>query len=187
MVKKILCSFFVFASLNAYASDVLDLDVALQNTYRACINIDENLHELKVLAGINTAVTAVGTAAGAGAGIKKRVVGRMKVGNDRSGHKIHAEWAHGALCEDGSVVRFGYDAQAEIFSGRQIGQAKRSVGKGRAREQNAVFRHFGKIYRRAYSRSATETAAQISAVGCKPCNHDFVVGGNRTVRHNVSS
>jgi hypothetical protein len=69
MVKKILCSFFVFASLNAYASDVLDLDVALQNTYRACINIDEILHELKVLAGINTAVTAVGTAAGAGATI----------------------------------------------------------------------------------------------------------------------
>ena len=48
---------------------MLDLDVALQNTYRACINIDENLHELKVLAGINTAVTAVGTAAGAGATI----------------------------------------------------------------------------------------------------------------------
>lgn len=52
---------------NAYATDVLDLDVALRNTYRACVDIDENLHDLKVLAGVNTAVTAVGSGLGIGA------------------------------------------------------------------------------------------------------------------------
>ena len=57
---------FVMAS-NAYGADVLDLNTALQNTYRACAEIDDNLHDLKVLAGVNTAVTAVGTGLGVGA------------------------------------------------------------------------------------------------------------------------
>ncbi len=48
-------------------AEVLDLNTALQNTYRACVDIDENLHDIKVLAGINTAVTAVGTGLGIGA------------------------------------------------------------------------------------------------------------------------
>ena len=52
---------------NTCFADVLDLTTALQNTYRACVNIDENLHELKVLAGVNTGVTAVGTGLGIGA------------------------------------------------------------------------------------------------------------------------
>ena len=52
---------------NACFADVLDLTTALQNTYRACVDIDENLHELKVLAGVNTGVTAVGTGLGIGA------------------------------------------------------------------------------------------------------------------------
>ena len=46
---------------------MLDLNTALQNTYRACAGIDDNLHDLKVLAGVNTAVTAVGTGLGVGA------------------------------------------------------------------------------------------------------------------------
>ena len=45
----------------------LDLNIALQNTYRACVEIDNNLYELKVLAGVNTGVTAVGTGLGIGA------------------------------------------------------------------------------------------------------------------------
>lgn len=57
---------FVLAS-NAYSAEVLDLNTALQNTYRACADIDDNLHDLKVLAGVNTAVTAVGTGLGVGA------------------------------------------------------------------------------------------------------------------------
>lgn len=52
---------------NAHGAEFLDLDVALQNTYRACVDIDDNLHDLKVLAGVNTAVTSVGSALGVGA------------------------------------------------------------------------------------------------------------------------
>ena len=64
---------------NACFADVLDLTTALQNTYRACASIDENLHELKVLAGVNTAVTAVGTGLGIGAtatGLAKESIDR---------------------------------------------------------------------------------------------------------------
>lgn len=64
--------FFIFlcllcACISANAAEVLDLNTALQNTYRACAEIDDNLHDLKVLAGINTAVTGVGTGLGVGA------------------------------------------------------------------------------------------------------------------------
>ena len=58
--------FLLFLCANANA-EVLDLTIALQNTYRNCAGIDDDLHELKVLAGVNTAVTAVGTGAGVGA------------------------------------------------------------------------------------------------------------------------
>ena len=51
----------------ANAAEVLTLDDALRATYTACVDIDDNLHDLKVLAGVNTAVTSVGTAAGIGA------------------------------------------------------------------------------------------------------------------------
>lgn len=54
-------------SCNAHGAEFLDLDTALRNTYRACVDIDDNLHDLKVLAGVNTAVTSVGSALGVGA------------------------------------------------------------------------------------------------------------------------
>ena len=52
---------------NFLFADVLDLNTALQNTYRACVDIDAELYEMKVLAGINTAITGVGTGLGIGA------------------------------------------------------------------------------------------------------------------------
>lgn len=67
MKRKAVFSLLVLFTSNAYCAEVLDLNTALQNTYRACAEIDENLHELKVLAGVNTAVTAVGTGLGVGA------------------------------------------------------------------------------------------------------------------------
>ena len=67
-MKRIIVFSLVFAlASNAYGAEVLDLNTALQNTYRACAEIDDNLHDLKVLAGVNTAVTAVGTGLGVGA------------------------------------------------------------------------------------------------------------------------
>ena len=52
---------------NAMAVDVLPLDDALRVTYTACVGIDEELSDLKKMAGINTAITAVGTGLGIGA------------------------------------------------------------------------------------------------------------------------
>jgi len=43
------------------------LNESLRATYQACIGIDEALYDLKKMAGINTAVTGVGTGLGAGA------------------------------------------------------------------------------------------------------------------------
>ena len=47
----------------------LNLVATLQNTYSACVGIDESLADLKKMAGINTAITGVGTGLGAGATI----------------------------------------------------------------------------------------------------------------------
>lgn len=60
-------------------SDVLPLDDALRATYTACIGIDDELADLKKMAGINTAVTGVGTGLGAGA----TVVGIVKASKDK--------------------------------------------------------------------------------------------------------
>jgi len=65
-------------------ADVLSLDDALRATYTACIGIDDSLADLKKMAGINTAVTAVGTAAGAGA----TVVGLVKASKDDEAEEL---------------------------------------------------------------------------------------------------
>ena len=77
---------FVLAS-NAYGAEVLDLNTALQNTYRACVGIDDNLHDLKVLAGVNTAVTAVGTGLGVGAA----ATGFVKASTDKKIEQLEKE------------------------------------------------------------------------------------------------
>lgn len=48
-------------------ADVLPLYDALRATYTACVGIEDELADLKKMAGINTAVTGVGTATGVGA------------------------------------------------------------------------------------------------------------------------
>ena len=59
-------------------ADVLPLDDALRATYTACVGIDDELTELKKMAGINTVVTGVGT----GLGIGATVVGVTKASED---------------------------------------------------------------------------------------------------------
>jgi len=59
----------------AYADALQD---ALRATYTACMGIDDSLSDMKKMAGINTAVTGVGTAAGVGA----TVVGIVKASKD---------------------------------------------------------------------------------------------------------
>ena len=57
---------------------------ALQNTYSACVGIDDELADLKKMAGINTAITGVGTGLGAGA----TVVGLVKASKDKEMDEI---------------------------------------------------------------------------------------------------
>ena len=66
-MKKML-ALFVMAPLcfDAMAENT-ELDNALRLTYTSCIGIDDALHDMKVMAGINTAVTGVGTGLGIGA------------------------------------------------------------------------------------------------------------------------
>ena len=65
--------------MSAHAAAPASLDDTLRATYTACFGIDEELKPLKVKAGINTAITAVGTAAGAGA----LATGLVKAKTDR--------------------------------------------------------------------------------------------------------
>ena len=65
-------------------ADVLSLDDALRATYSACVGIDDELSELKKMAGINTAVTGVGTAVNTGA----TVVGIVKANKDKQAEEL---------------------------------------------------------------------------------------------------
>lgn len=67
MRKQILFYILGFTTcFGAYAQDA-ELNNALRETYANCVGIDEALHDMKVKAGINTAVTGVGTGLGIGA------------------------------------------------------------------------------------------------------------------------
>lgn len=75
---RIITLFFMIFPFMAPAN-VLPLDDALRATYTACIGIDDELSDLKTMAGINTAITSVGTAAGVGA----TVTGLVKADKDK--------------------------------------------------------------------------------------------------------
>lgn len=78
---------FLCLNFSVYAAEELGLNIALQNTYRACVNIDDDIHDLKVLAGVNTAVTAVGTGLGVGA----VATGFAKVSTDKEIEELEKE------------------------------------------------------------------------------------------------
>lgn len=75
---RIITLFFMIFPFMASAN-VLPLDDALRATYTACVGIDDELSDLKTMAGINTAITSVGTAAGVGA----TVTGLVKADKDK--------------------------------------------------------------------------------------------------------
>lgn len=69
------------------SANVLSLDDALRATYTACIGINDELTDLKKMAGINTAITSIGTVAGGvalGTGIAKAKI-------DAVADKVEAE------------------------------------------------------------------------------------------------
>ena len=80
--RHFLCAIFLCICFynSSFAVEILDLNTALQNTYRACVGIDDKLSDYKTLAGINTGVQAVGTGLGVGA----TVVGIVKVSTDKA-------------------------------------------------------------------------------------------------------
>lgn len=75
---RIITLFFMIFPFMASAN-ILPLDDALRATYTACVGIDDELADLKKMAGINTAITSVGTAAGIGA----TVTGLVKADKDK--------------------------------------------------------------------------------------------------------
>ena len=74
---RFIALFLMFLPFTAMA-EVLPLYDALRATYTACVGIDDELADLKKMAGINTAVTGVGTATGVGA----TVTGLVKASKD---------------------------------------------------------------------------------------------------------
>lgn len=68
-------------------AEILDIDIAMNNARAACSGISEKLAPLKTMAGINTAVTGVGTAANAGA----TVVGIVKASKDKQAEDIEVK------------------------------------------------------------------------------------------------
>ena len=82
----LLLSFFVPMFFSAHA-DETSLVAALQKTYSACVGIDDSLSDLKKMAGINTAITGVGTGLGAGA----TVVGIVKEKKDQQADTLKME------------------------------------------------------------------------------------------------
>ena len=77
-MRKIIPFLLTIGMLPTWAN-ALSLDDALRATYTACVGIDDELSDLKKMAGINTAITAVGTAAGAGA----TITGVVKASTDQ--------------------------------------------------------------------------------------------------------
>ncbi len=84
-MKRIIPVAFILGTMPVMA-DTQMLNDALRATYSACIGIDEGLSDLKKMAGINTAVTAVGTVTGVGA----TVVGVVKSAKDKKAETLEA-------------------------------------------------------------------------------------------------
>lgn len=78
---------FVFVALFCVASvhaEEMSLNDALRATYTACVGIDDELADLKKMAGINTAITGAGTAAAGGA----TAVGLVKASKDAKASEL---------------------------------------------------------------------------------------------------
>ncbi|MBO4625735.1 MAG: hypothetical protein J5679_00460 [Alphaproteobacteria bacterium] len=75
---RFLVTIIAVMSIFSVRAEVLDIDIALNNTKSACGGISSKLAPLKTMAGINTGITGVGTAVNVGA----TVVGLTKAEKD---------------------------------------------------------------------------------------------------------
>lgn len=85
-MRKLLCLCGLLATTPVFAEDV-SLNDAITNARNQCSGIGGELSELKKMAGINTAVTGVGTLAGGGA----LVTGLIKSGVDKDLSELKAK------------------------------------------------------------------------------------------------
>lgn len=106
-VKKIAIFLLFMFCANAYAESNNVVD-ALRATYENCIGIDESLNDIKKMAGINTAIGAVGTGMGVGA----TAVGIAKKKVDAEAEKIEIK-----LDNLRKVSGENYPTHAQDFSG----------------------------------------------------------------------
>ena len=113
-------------------ADEASLVAALQKTYSACIGIDDSLSDLKKMAGINTAITGVGTATATGA----TIVGIVKSSVDKELREILSKVdetgnvARNPSAEDALAV---YDKTGGVSSERQrtLSDKSKSLGNWR--------------------------------------------------------
>ncbi len=87
MVKGLLFLPFLFLTSISYGASVYDIGNAISNARAACGGINLYLSEMKKMAGINTAVTGVGTVVGIGA----TATGIAKSAKDKEHDEIIAE------------------------------------------------------------------------------------------------
>lgn len=101
-MKKI--AFFLFAFYVPVLShaEVLSLNNALRAAYTACVGIDDDLSELKKMAGINTVVTGVGT----GLGIGATVIGIIKTKKDELREKLDKQLRNIRTMSDSEFLMF---------------------------------------------------------------------------------
>ena len=118
--KFILYSLYLIALVPCTAhADEANLIDALQNTYRACAGIDDSLSDLKKMAGINTAITGVGTGLGVGA----TAVGIIKEKRDKELDEIVETLDEMGAIEIKSESQL-YDVLANAFDETEIPEGR---------------------------------------------------------------
>lgn len=108
---KFLVALVALLSALPVRAEVLDIDIALNNTKAACSGISEKLTPLKTMAGINTAVTGVGTAANTGA----TVVGVVKASKDKRAEELEKLLAEVEEINEQSEMDPPSSEEAEAF------------------------------------------------------------------------
>lgn len=128
LIEKIFLISILFAT-TAYANENM-LVAALQGVYSACVGIESELAELKRIAGINTAVTGIGT----GLGIGATTVGIIKSKRDKEIEDITAKLDAMGATEIKTESQL-YDVLAEMMdetettAGREMADALRAEKK----------------------------------------------------------
>lgn len=96
----VLCGTSALAIPPLSAQSDVDLDTALQRTYIACAGIDDGLADMKKMAGINTAVSGVGTGLAVGAA----VVGFSKAKLDKTIEELEEKLENVSQSQSGVIL-----------------------------------------------------------------------------------